>query len=398
MQNFAIYIHYPFCKSKCPYCDFNSHLTNKNIDYDRFLKAYGQELEFFANNIENKVVTSIFFGGGTPSLMPISLVEGILNKISQLWKIADNCEITLEANPTSAERQKFQDLKKIGINRLSLGIQALNNDDLKFLGREHSSQEATETIEFTKKIFDNFSFDLIYARSKQTLKQWEEELNKALKFQSPHLSLYQLTIEKGTRFYSDFQQKKFDLPNENLSADLYQLTNQITSENGLEFYEISNYAKKNFQSKHNLSYWQGDDYIGIGAGAHSRVYFKRPLQIGSSFKNANLRSAIVMYHEPNKWLESLEIKGSAIQNHNYINKKELSYELLLMGLRVKKGLNKKILSYHLEADFGEIFDVKKLKKLQDQGLICFDNDYININPQQFLLCNSIITKTIECLY
>jgi len=398
MQNFAIYIHYPFCKSKCPYCDFNSHLTNKNIDYDRFLKAYGQELEFFANNIENKVVTSIFFGGGTPSLMPISLVEGILNKISQLWKIADNCEITLEANPTSAERQKFQDLKKIGINRLSLGIQALNNDDLKFLGREHSSQEAIETIEFTKKIFDNFSFDLIYARSKQTLKQWEEELNKALKFQSPHLSLYQLTIEKGTRFYSDFQQKKFDLPNENLSADLYQLTNQITSENGLEFYEISNYAKKNFQSKHNLSYWQGDDYIGIGAGAHSRVYFKRPLQIGNSFKNANLRSAIVMYHEPNKWLESLEIKGSAIQNHNYINKKELSYELLLMGLRVKKGLNKKILSYHLEADFGEIFDVKKLKKLQDQGLICFDNDYININPQQFLLCNSIITKTIECLY
>jgi len=398
MQNFAIYIHYPFCKSKCPYCDFNSHLTNKNIDYDRFLKAYGQELEFFANNIENKVVTSIFFGGGTPSLMPISLVEGILNKISQLWKIADNCEITLEANPTSAERQKFQDLKKIGINRLSLGIQALNNDDLKFLGREHSSQEAIETIEFTKKIFDNFSFDLIYARSKQTLKQWEEELNKALKFQSPHLSLYQLTIEKGTRFYSDFQQKKFDLPNENLSADLYQLTNQITSENGLEFYEISNYAKKNFQSKHNLSYWQGDDYIGIGAGAHSRVYFKRPLQIGSSFKNANLRSAIVMYHEPNKWLESLEIKGSAIQNHNYINKKELSYELLLMGLRVKKGLNKKTLSYHLEADFGEIFDVKKLKKLQDQGLICFDNDYININPQQFLLCNSIITKTIECLY
>jgi len=215
MQNFAIYIHYLFCKSKCPYCDFNSHVTNKNIDYNRFLKAYEQELDFFANNIENKVVTSIFFGGGTPSLMPISLVAEILNKISQLWKIADGCEITLEANPTSAERQKFQDLKKIGINRLSLGIQALNNDDLRFLGREHSSQEAIKTIEFTKKIFDNFSFDLIYARSKQTLKQWEEELNKALKFQSHHLSLYQLTIEKGTRFYSDFQQKKFDLPNEN---------------------------------------------------------------------------------------------------------------------------------------------------------------------------------------
>ena len=388
MQNFAIYIHYPFCKSKCPYCDFNSHVTNKNIDYNRFLKAYEQELEFFANNIENKVVTSIFFGGGTPSLMPISLVAEILNKISQLWKIADGCEITLEANPTSAERQKFQDLKKIGINRLSLGIQALNNDDLRFLGREHSSQEAIKTIEFTKKIFDNFSFDLIYARSKQTLKQWEEELNKALKFQSHHLSLYQLTIEKGTRFYSDFQQKKFDLPNENLSAELYELTNELTSKNGLTIYEISNYAKNNFQSKHNLSYWQGDDYIGIGAGAHSRIYFK----------NSKLRSAIVMHHEPNKWLESLEIKGSAIKNHDYISKKELSYELLLMGLRVKKGLNKKILSYNLGVDFDKIFDVKKLQKLQDQGLICFENDYININPQQFLLCNTIIAKTIECLY
>lgn len=387
MQNFAIYIHYPFCRSKCPYCDFNSHVTNKNIDYNRFLKAYEQELEFFASNIEDKIVSSIFFGGGTPSLMPISLVAGILDKISELWKITNNCEISLEANPTSTERQKFQDLKKIGINRLSLGIQALNDDDLKFLGREHSSQEAIQTIELTKKIFDNFSFDLIYARSKQTLKEWQNELNRALEFQSPHLSLYQLTIEKGTKFYSDFQQKKFDLPNENLSAELYELTNELTSKNGLNLYEISNYAKNNFQSKHNLSYWQGDDYIGIGAGAHSRVYFK----------NSKLRSAIVMHHEPSKWLESIENKGSAIQNHNYIDNKELSYELLLMGLRIKKGLNKKILGYHLGKDFDKIFDIKKLQKLQNQGLIFIDSDYIRINPKQLLLCNSIINKTIECL-
>ena len=383
-KNLSIYIHYPFCKSKCPYCDFNSHVKD-GIDHERFLRAYESELEFFAKKLNNRKIVTIFFGGGTPSLMPIFLVEKILKKISQLWCIDENCEITLEANPTSFEDAKFKDLRLIGINRLSLGIQALNDEDLKFLGREHSSKEAIKTIETAAKIFENFSFDLIYARPKQTLEQWSDELMRAINFGTKHLSLYQLTIEKGTKFFSEFRQKKFQMPDENLSAEFYEMTNQVTSDNGLQLYEISNYSKKKFECAHNLVYWQGGDYLGIGAGAHSRIYIDGEKE----------RSAIAMICEPNIWLKKVEESGAGIQKVEKISAEELLEELILMGLRLREGIENEIFQTHFERKFTEIFDFQKLQILADQGLIEFSENQIKIPHQSRLLSNAIIKKVCE---
>lgn len=380
-QDLSIYIHYPFCKSKCPYCDFNSHVKS-GIDHEEFLRGYLREIEFFASKLQNRRIKTIFFGGGTPSLMPISLVEGILEKLNQVWRIDDSCEITLEANPTSFEASKFKEFRKAGINRLSIGIQALNDNDLKFLGREHSAKEAIETIETASKIFDNFSFDLIYARPEQTLENWKKELERAISFGTKHLSLYQLTIEKGTRFFSQYQRGEFVMPDEELSAQFYEMTNKITKENGFELYEISNYSKKEFECEHNLVYWQGADYLGIGAGAHSRLYFD----------DEQNRRAIMMTHEPMAWLKKTKEKGAGIQTNLEISAQELLEELTLMGLRLKSGISNEVFFNHFGKNLEEIFDFKKLKNLSDQGLIEFDPDFIRITDDSRLLTNAIIEK------
>jgi putative oxygen-independent coproporphyrinogen III oxidase len=384
LNDLYLYIHYPFCKSKCPYCDFNSHVRD-GIDHERFLRAYEKELDFFSEKLRGRKVTTIFFGGGTPSLMPIFLVEGILKKIAAIWQVDKNCEITLEANPTSFEAAKFKDLRVAGINRLSIGIQALNDEDLKFLGREHSSKEAIQTIETAAKIFDNFSFDLIYARPKQSLESWADELKRAISFGTKHLSLYQLTIEKGTRFFADFQQKKFIMPDENLSAEFYEMTNQITADNGFELYEISNYAKKNFECRHNLVYWEGKDYLGIGAGAHSRIYLDGETQ----------RSALIMLHEPISWLKKVEESGNGIQKTEKISAEELLEELILMGLRLTSGISNEIFQTHFKKNLADIFDFKKLQMLADKGLIAVTKNNIKIPDQSRLLTNSIISKLCE---
>ncbi len=382
----SIYIHYPFCKSKCPYCDFNSHVRD-SVEYDKFLQAYERELQFFAEKIDPRQVSTIFFGGGTPSLMPEFLVAGILQKIAQLWQVDENCEITLEANPTSSESAKFQALRQIGVNRLSLGIQALNDQDLKFLGREHSSAEAIKTIENAAKIFDNFSFDLIYARPQQTIQSWREELSRAINFNTKHLSLYQLTIEKGTKFYSQFSRKEFVMPSEELAAEFYEVTNQITSDAGLELYEVSNYAKKSFESRHNLVYWQGGDYLGIGAGAHSRVYFAEE----------NMRSAITLLHDPMSWLNQVKQSGAAIQKIEKIMPRELCEELILMGLRLRDGISEELFLHHFNKKFDDIFDQNALNKIQSQGLIIQENGMIKIPTNQRLLTNAIIEKVCLAL-
>lgn len=381
INNLSLYIHYPFCKAKCPYCDFNSHVRDA-VDYTRFLRAYEAELEFFAAKIGERKVVTIFFGGGTPSLMPTFLVEGILKKIAALWPIDENCEITLEANPTSSESAKFKVLRDIGVNRLSLGIQALNDADLKFLGREHSSKEAIAAIEIAAKIFDNFSFDLIYARPQQSLKSWESELLQAIAFGTKHLSLYQLTIEKGTKFFAQFSRNEFVMPDENLAAEFYEMTNQVTSGAGLELYEISNYAKKNQQCRHNLVYWQGGDYLGIGAGAHSRIYLAQDVA----------RSAITMLYDPMSWLKKVEEFGCGIQKQEKILQKELLEELILMGLRLSEGISDEIFLHHFGKKLNEILDFKNLQKLADQGLITLSKNNITIPRQAMLLTNAIIEK------
>ena len=379
----SIYIHYPFCKSKCPYCDFNSHVV-KQIDEEKFLQGYLNELQYFAPKLKNRQVRTIFFGGGTPSLMPVYFVEKILAEISKIWTIDKNCEITLEANPTSFEAAKFKAFKQAGVNRLSMGIQALNDVDLKFLGREHSAQEAISTIQTASKIFNNYSFDLIYARPNQTLRGWEKELQTAIELSANHLSLYQLTIEKGTKFYGQYLNKEFVLPDENLSADLYELTNQIASKNGLELYEISNYAKTGFECKHNLAYWQSDDYLGIGAGAHSRVYLNYD----------KLRSAIIMLHQPSAWLEAALQKNVAIQKIEKVSEEELLEEVILMGLRLKNGIDNSVFQKHFSKNIDEIFDLAKLQNLLKNNLILIDKNNIKITSQGLILANLVIKKVI----
>lgn len=355
------------------------------VDHENFLRAYEREMEFFAPKLGQRKIKTIFFGGGTPSLMPVFLVEGILKKIGALWQIDENCEITLEANPTSSESAKFKDLHEVGINRLSMGIQALNDEDLKFLGREHSAKEAMAAIAMAQKSFENFSFDLIYARPKQQLNDWADELKRAISFGTKHLSLYQLTIEKGTKFFSLYQQKKFELPDENLASDFYELTNQITSDADFSLYEISNYAKKNFACRHNLVYWQGDDYLGIGAGAHSRIYLNDEVQ----------RSAITMLHEPNAWLKKVAEQGAGMQKIEKISPDELLEELILMGLRLESGIEESLFEKHFSKKFSDIFNLEKLRNLEKQGLIIIENQRIKIPYQQRILTDSIIKKVIQ---
>lgn len=385
MNNFlSIYIHYPFCKSKCPYCDFNSHVK-KEVEDDIFAQAYLKEIEYFASRLKNRKVKTIFFGGGTPSLMPISLLEKILGKINQIWGIDSKVEITLEANPTSFEAKKFADFKAFGVNRLSLGIQALNDNDLKFLGREHSASEAISTIKEASKIFDNYSFDLIYSRPNQTLESWQKELNLAFELAASHLSLYQLTIEKGTKFYSMFKNKEFILPSDDLAADLYELTNQVTAQNGLELYEISNYAKMGYESLHNLAYWKSLDYIGIGAGAHSRVTFDGDI----------LRSQIMMIHNPKSWQDKAMKDGFGVQDIGFVEKSELLEEIILMGLRLKEGINNEVFLRYFAKNFTELFDCKKLLYLMEEGLIFFDSNHVYITDKGRILTNQIILKILQ---
>jgi len=361
--------------------------VREEVDHKIFLRAYEKELEFFAAKIGKRKVVTIFFGGGTPSLMPIFLVAGILKKISQLWQIDQHCEITLEANPTSSEGLKFKELRHAGINRLSMGIQSLNDEDLKFLGRNHSAKEAIQTIEIAAKIFDNFSFDLIYARPKQSLAAWKEELSRAIDFGTKHLSLYQLTIEKGTKFFAQFARQEFLMPDENLSAEFYEMTNEVTAKAGLQLYEISNYAKKNYQCQHNLVYWQGGDYLGIGAGAHSRIYLEGEVA----------RSAIMMIHEPISWLEKVKNFSAGIQKIEKISAQELLEELILMGLRLSDGINDKIFIDHFCKKLEQIFDLEKLQKLEKQGLIKLSPDNIKIAEKSRLLTNQIINKVSEAV-
>lgn len=386
LKNLSIYIHYPFCKSKCPYCDFNSHIAKK-IDYEEYIISYEKELDFFVKNISPCKVNSIFFGGGTPSLMPSNMLQRILDKIKSLWLVDKSCEISMEVNPTSFETKKIENFRKIGVNRLSLGIQALNDKDLQFLGRNHNSREAIESIKITSQIYDNFSFDLIYTRPKQKINDWLKELQDALNFQSPHLSLYQLTIEKGTPFFKDFKEQKFTLPNDDESAAFYHKTNQLMLEHGYDNYEISNYAKPNSECLHNLSYWQGDDYIGIGAGAHSRVYFK----------NKEERQSLIMKYQPQAWLKEVKENGVGLQKQTNLNKKELLQELILTSLRTKKGLTNNILQKHNFDSIKSIFDKEKINYLLINNIINYDNNSISINEEYRILTNQVIKRICQIL-
>lgn len=380
---FGIYVHWPFCKAKCPYCDFNSHVS-ETIDHDAWLKAFEKALDYYYPHVKNKTVTSVFFGGGTPSLMKPETVSGILNKIKNDYNCVPDMEVTLEANPTSVEADKFKNFAKAGVNRVSIGVQSFNEKDLKFLGREHNVDEATKAINLARDNFERFSFDLIYARPEQTLKQWEEELLRALDFAVGHISLYQLTIEQGTAFYTRYNRGEFKLPEDNLASDFYDLTKSILEDRGLYNYEVSNYARKGHESRHNLTYWRYGDYLGVGAGAHGR--FLSELD-GNKY-------ATVEHRAPQIWLENTLNNGSAIKTMEELDKTTQAFETLLMGLRLDEGIFFENLEKNTNLQLFDFIDKNKCLSLQSEGLLEFDNQKIRLTFEGRKRLNSVLEYLI----
>ncbi len=324
---FGVYVHWPFCAAKCPYCDFNSHVRHQPVDQPRFVEAFLKEMAEARRLSGPRTVTSIFMGGGTPSLMDPATVEAVLNGIAREWHMPDGIEITMEANPSSVEATRFRGYRAAGVNRVSLGVQALNDADLKFLGRLHNVEDALKAIKLARDIFPRMSFDLIYARPKQTVEEWEKELKEAVSYAVDHLSLYQLTIEEGTPFYGLHKAGKLIVPDGEQSAVLYEATQDITAAIGMPAYEVSNHAAPGAESRHNLTYWRYGDYAGIGPGAHGR------LTMGAS------KIATATERKPEDWLKLVEENGHGMIDQEILGYEEQADELLLMGLRLKEGID-----------------------------------------------------------
>ncbi|AHA27391.1 radical SAM family heme chaperone HemW [Candidatus Liberibacter americanus] len=349
----GIYIHWPFCIKKCPYCDFNSHVRRHEINQESFIHALLLEMNWMRQLIGPRDVSSIFFGGGTPSLILPQNIAIILENIARHWNIQSKAEITIEANPSSVEADRFLGYRNSGINRVSLGVQSLDDNSLKFLGRNHNSFDAVRAINLARDIFPRFSFDLIYALPGQSLDKWESELRKALDYGMDHISLYQLTIEKGTLFYRLHKDGIMILPDEKLSSDLYNLTQDITSEYNLYSYEISNHASIGNESLHNLNYWRCGDYIGIGPGAHSRINID-PYRI-----------AISVEKHPESWLKMIEKNNNAIIEKEFLSLEQQADEFLMMGMRLREGIDISI----WKRFSGRNLDIQREMRLREQGLI-----------------------------
>jgi oxygen-independent coproporphyrinogen-3 oxidase len=353
---FGVYVHWPFCLSKCPYCDFNSHVRHTAIDEERFARAFAREIESTAARVPGREVSSIFLGGGTPSLMRPATVGAILDAIGKHWRVADDAEVTLEANPTSVEATRFAGYRTAGVNRVSLGVQALDDTSLKELGRLHTAREALDAVAIARRAFERYSFDLIYARPDQTPAMWADELKLAITEAAEHLSLYQLTIEEGTPFFGLYAAGKLKTPDEATARALYDVTQEVCAAQGLPAYEISNHARQGAECRHNLVYWRGEEYAGIGPGAHGR------LDIGG------VRHAIATEKRPESWLMRVEAKGDGIVTDDLLNSEERADEFLLMGLRLAEGIDPK----RYAALSGRALDPHRIAVLREEGAIAVD--------------------------
>jgi oxygen-independent coproporphyrinogen-3 oxidase len=353
---FGVYVHWPFCLSKCPYCDFNSHVRRAPIDEERFARAFAREIESTAERVPGREVTSIFLGGGTPSLMQPQTVGAILEAIGRYWRVIPDAEVTLEANPTSVEATRFRGYRAAGVNRVSLGVQALDDASLKALGRLHSAREALEAVAIARSAFDRYSFDLIYARPDQTPQMWADELKLAISEAAEHLSLYQLTIEEGTPFFGLHAAGKLKTPDEALARALYDVTQEICSAQGLPAYEISNHARPGAECRHNLVYWRGEEYAGIGPGAHGRLDIN------------GIRHATATDKRPEAWLMRVESSGDGAIVDDLLNSEERADEFLLMGLRLKEGIDPK----RYAALSGRPLDPRRIAVLREEGAIAVD--------------------------
>ena len=375
---FGLYIHWPFCEAKCPYCDFNSHVT-RNIDQNRWKRAYLSEIDRYAEMLPNRVLNTVYFGGGTPSLMDPSVVSDVLERIRKSWPVANDLEVTLEANPGSVEAGRFSAYADAGVSRVSMGVQALNDADLRKLGRIHSVAEAYQAFDIARKFFNRVSFDLIYARQDQTVEAWRSELKEALSMAVDHLSLYQLTIEPGTAFGERFERGKLrGLPDDDRSGDMYEVTQEICGTAGLPAYEVSNHAKPGAESRHNLVYWRYGDYCGIGPGAHGRITLD------------GQRHATEAFWQPGKWLAGVEA-SEKVEDQSAIGGQDQADEYLMMGLRLTDGIDAR----RYKAMSGGDLSANTLTRLEEIGMIVQDRHYIRATAGGRMVLNAVIKELLS---
>jgi oxygen-independent coproporphyrinogen-3 oxidase len=374
-QAFGVYVHWPFCLSKCPYCDFNSHVRHAPIDEERYARAFAREIATTAARAPGREVTSIFLGGGTPSLMQPQTVGAVLDAIGQHWHVAKDVEVTLEANPTSVEATRFRGYRTAGVNRVSLGVQALDDVSLKALGRLHTAREALDAVAIARTIFDRYSFDLIYARPDQTAQMWTDELKRAISEAAEHLSLYQLTIEPETPFFGLHAAGKLKVPDEAVARALYDVTQEVCAQQGLPSYEISNHARPGAECRHNLVYWRGQEYAGVGPGAHARLDID------------GRRHAIATEKRPETWLMRVEAQGNGVIADDILNSEERADEFLLMGLRLAEGIDPQ----RYKALSGRALDPRRIALLKDEGAITVDaSGWLRVTKDGFPLLDAVV--------
>lgn len=374
---FGVYVHWPFCLSKCPYCDFNSHVSD-GVSQVQWARALITDLAHYAADTEGRTVTSIFFGGGTPSLMAPETVDAVIGSVKSFWPTAPNLEISLEANPTSVEIKTFANLKDAGINRLSIGIQAFNDADLRALGRQHSAQDAKAALDQARDVFQEYSFDLIYARPGQAIDAWRKELVDALTFAGTHLSFYQLTIESGTPFHRDGIQAA----NPDVGAALYQTTLEVLSNAGLPDYEISNHARPGHECRHNLSIWQGWDYVGVGPGAHGRIAVS-----GGSQGTHQI-------HNPERWLEAIETRGHGVAKRRDLSRQDRAAERIMMGLRLRAGINRPRFRAQTGQDVMAFLKDSVLSASIAEGYVTLDDATLAATDEGRLRLNSLLAALL----
>jgi putative oxygen-independent coproporphyrinogen III oxidase len=373
----ALYIHWPFCLRKCPYCDFNSHVRD-TVDVDAWREALLADMRHEAGMAGGEALESVFFGGGTPSLMPPALVAALLAEADRLWGFAPEIEITLEANPSSVEAARFAELAAAGVNRVSLGLQALDDEALRFLGRLHGALEGVTALETAQAAFDRVSFDLIYARPGQSARQWQTELRHALAFGTGHLSLYQLTIEPGTRFETEVRQGVFVPLEDDPAADLFALTRELTDAAGLPAYEVSNHARPGEESRHNLAYWRYRDYAGIGPGAHGR-------RGGAATRR---------HRKPENFLAAVTRNGHGLAEERVLGPHEQATEALLMGLRLREGIEPDALARRFGLATAELIETGRLPLLQSLGLIWVEAGRIGVTPRGMPVLEALLGELV----
>jgi oxygen-independent coproporphyrinogen-3 oxidase len=371
---FGLYLHWPFCQSKCPYCDFNSHVAAQ-VDQSRWLTAFEAEIDRIGALTQGRILNTIFFGGGTPSLMEAATVQGILDRARATWTLANDVEITLEANPGSVEAARFEGYAQAGVNRVSLGIQSLDPEDLRRLGRMHSVDEARAAIAIAQSTFQRVSIDLIYARQNQTLSAWRDELHHALDFGTSHLSLYQLTVEDGTVFGQMHAKNLLrGLPEEDLSADMFELTQEITQAAGLPAYEVSNHARPGDESRHNLIYWRMGDYAGIGPGAHGRLTLD------------SMRFATEAERTPGGWLNRTLAKPGGAEHVERLAPHDRASEYLMFALRLREGASLE----RYAALCGAPLRATALDEVISLGLVTRDGDRIQTTDSGVMMLNGVL--------